>query len=90
MTSSESCSHPDTKHPGREGEVMKITEITVQYGRTVQPRNYESIQTKLAATATVDEGEDISTAYDQLYNSLRNKVIRKVTEDLQKDKEVRG
>lgn len=65
---------------------MKVTKISVEYGRTVQPRDYESIRTNYRVEADLAEDEDVSASLDKLYVSLRTKVITAMHEDLLKEK----
>ena len=40
--------------------MSKVTQVTVRYGRTVQPKPYESKEGLLEAVIVADEGEDVS------------------------------
>jgi hypothetical protein len=53
---------------------VKVREVSVEYGRTVNRGNYESERLTVGFTATVDEGEDVAYAVAQLYEECREQL----------------
>ena len=55
--------------------MSKVTQVTVRYGRSVQPKPYESKEGLLEAVIVADEGEDVSRAeVEALFGDLISNV----------------
>lgn len=59
---------------------MKITDIEVRVGVTVNLGNYESLRVDYQARAEIEEGEKASEVIDKTRNYLK----KKMAEDLEK------
>lgn len=59
---------------------MKITEIKVRVGRTLNFGHYEGARVDLELAAKLDDGDDPDVCFEQLYQDARRKLNRKAAQ----------
>lgn len=62
--------------------MVEVTEVSATYSRTVQLEQYEPLKISETIVGTLEDGEDPSDAYDELYQAARDDVERKLTHRL--------
>jgi hypothetical protein len=62
---------------------MKTKEITVQYGRTVNLGNYETLRVDFSETVALDAKENATSVRAALFNQIKSEIseIVKATKD---------
>lgn len=59
---------------------MKMREVSVAVGRTINMGNYESLRVEVSGAATLEEGDEKSEVIESISDWLRAQVRRLVTE----------
>jgi hypothetical protein len=57
---------------------MKVTEITVSLGRTVNLGNYENVKLEVSMTAECEPNEPANKCFDELYQQVRSNLYAKL------------
>lgn len=65
---------------------MKITEIKIQMGRTINTGNYESLRIDVEMAARLDENDDVRETTDNLRATVKLELSRLINLETQKRK----
>jgi hypothetical protein len=57
---------------------MKVTEISVTIGRTVNLGNYESVKLEVTMSAEREPNEPANKCFDELYQQVRSNLYAKL------------
>lgn len=67
---------------------MKVTKVSVSFGRTVNPRQYNPVRTEMYIEAELSKGEDEREIRKKLFNRLKkdvDKISEKILDDEKED-----
>jgi len=53
---------------------MKVTELKIEYGRTIRPADFESKSCKMEVHVVLDDGEDAKKVADQMLKKIKDRV----------------
>ena len=57
---------------------MRVTEVSVKVGRTINCGSYESARVEVQMTAELDKDDDKDIVFEELYQDARAKLYRKI------------
>jgi hypothetical protein len=61
---------------------MKVRTISVTFGKTVQPKPFESIRVEVTMSADLEDGDDLEAEYASLLSNVRVKVKSEIVRQM--------